>query len=168
MKWENLKIFRHGLTACRLGAAGFLLFFSLLGLSAQQSSLPSIPDEPIQLSKPETPAPKPGATLTDKLVQQLEAWVNWWEKIWTPWNETDKHWHETVKASLTQAAILLQKQSERADKAESEAIALRLENENLKQKVKTLQYESWLFGLAGAGAGVGIAGILYAVSDKIK
>jgi hypothetical protein len=143
----------------RLGVAGFLLFFLLLPLSAQVSFLPSFGNEPSQLSQPEKPETEPGASLIDRLVAQLEAWVNWYEMTWTPWSQADRKWHEAVKVSLTQAAILLQKQSERAEKAENEVAALRLEIERLKR-------DRLVIGAISAGAGSTLGAILSAIIEQ--
>jgi hypothetical protein len=92
-------------------------------------------------------------------VAQLEAWVNWYEMTWTPWSQADRKWHEAVKVSLTQAAILLQKQSERAEKAENEVAALRLEIEKLKR-------DQLVIGAISAGAGSTLGAILSAIIEQ--
>jgi len=74
-------------------------------------------------------------TLIDKLVKQLEAWINWYKKV------TD--WFEEVKTSWNQLKLLLMKQSE-------QIASLQRENELLKESIKL---QKVTYGGTGFAAG---------------
>jgi len=74
-------------------------------------------------------------TLIDKLVKQLEAWINWYKKV------TD--WFEEVKTSWNQLKLLLTKQSE-------QIASLQRENELLKESIKL---QKVTYGGTGFAAG---------------
>lgn len=101
---------------------------STLGLSELLSQELSLPD-------PETPELTSSMTLIDKLVKQLEAWINWYKKV------TD--WFEEVKTSWNQLKLLLTKQSE-------QIASLQRENELLKESIKL---QKVTYGGTGFAAG---------------
>ena len=101
---------------------------STLGLSELLSQELSLPD-------PETPELTSSMTLIDKLVKQLEAWINWYKKV------TD--WFEEVKTSWNQLKLLLMKQSE-------QIASLQRENELLKESIKL---QKVTYGGTGFAAG---------------
>jgi len=89
----------------------------------------------LSLPDPEVPELTSSMTLIDKLVKQLEAWINWYKKV------TD--WFEEVKTSWNQLKLLLTKQSE-------QIASLQRENELLKESIKL---QKVTYGGTGFAAG---------------
>ena len=118
----------------------FLLLFSFSGWS-QDISGPSTlaPSEllyqELSLPDPEIPELTNSMTLIDRLVRQLEAWINWYKKVTT--------WFEEVKTSWNQLKLLLTKQSEQIAR-------LQQENELLRESIKQ---QKVVYGGAGFVAG---------------
>jgi hypothetical protein len=147
MMCKQLKGLGFGLTASRLGAAGFLLACSLLCSSVPLFSLhSSAPEAP---TLPESnPAPA-GATLTERLTQALQMWVDWYKTSYLPWSETDKQWKAELATSWQSLIDSLQK-------SEAEKMVLRLENEALKMQLAQAKTDRWIFGAVGLGVGAGV------------
>ena len=130
---------------CRKRVLLSLCLFSLLFSSSwawsQDISGPSTlaPSEllyqELSLPDPEVPELTSSMTLIDKLVKQLEAWINWYKKV------TD--WFEEVKTSWNQLKLLLTKQSE-------QIASLQRENELLKESIKL---QKVTYGGTGFAAG---------------
>lgn len=118
----------------------FLLLFSFSGwsqdISGPSTLAPSeLLSQELSLPDPEIPELTSSMTLIDKLVKQLEAWINWYKKV------TD--WFEEVKTSWNQLKLLLTKQSE-------QIASLQRENELLKESIKL---QKVTYGGTGFAAG---------------
>jgi len=142
--WTRSKVSGIGLTACRLGAAGFLLFCFCLPSSAQAFSTP-----PAELSQPQNQPAPAGATLTERLTQALQMWVDWYKTSFLPWSETDKRWKQEL-------STYWQNLSDSLQKSEAEKMALRLENDALKIQLAQAKTDRWIFGAVGLGVGAGV------------